>query len=139
VEDLVVPLVKTSDAAAKEFNEPVELIFIDGAHEYEFVKMDFEMWFPKVVDGGIIAFHDTVGWLGPKKVVSENVAKSKYFKNLNFVDSITYAQKVKQNSLMDRIKNRYVIFMKDFCEFASKLHLPKPIRVWGNKIIKKMH
>jgi len=139
VDDLVMPIVKTSEDAAKEFNEPVELIFIDGAHEYEYVKMDFELWFPKIIDGGIIAFHDTVGWLGPKKVVSEYLAKSKNFKNLQFIDSITYAQKVKQNSFKDRIKNRYVIFLKEFCEFASKLHLPEPVRVFGKKIVKRMH
>jgi predicted O-methyltransferase YrrM len=46
VDDVVVPLVKTSEAAANDFSEPVELIFIDGAHEYEFVKQDFNLWFP---------------------------------------------------------------------------------------------
>ncbi len=41
VDDIVTPIVKTSEEAAKEFDRPVELIFIDGAHEYEFVKKRF--------------------------------------------------------------------------------------------------
>lgn len=36
----------------------VELLFIDGDHSYEGVKMDFEMYSPLVADGGMIAFHD---------------------------------------------------------------------------------
>jgi predicted O-methyltransferase YrrM len=61
LDDIVIPLTKTSEEAAKNFDEPVEFIFIDGNHEYEFVKLDFDLWFPKVVDGGIMAFHDTIG------------------------------------------------------------------------------
>ncbi len=31
VDDIVIPIVKTSEEAAKNFNKPVEFIFIDGA------------------------------------------------------------------------------------------------------------
>lgn len=143
VDDVIVPLIKTSEEAAKDFDKPIEFIFIDGAHEYEFVKLDFDLWFPKVVNGGIMAFHDTIFWDGPRKVVRDLVYKSKFFKNVGFVDSITFAQKVKQNSLKDRIKNRYVLLLKNLYEFASnlyeftgKLHLPKPLKVIVKKIIK---
>lgn len=134
LDDIIVPLVKTSEEAAKNFNKPVEFIFIDGAHEYEFVKLDFDLWFPKVVNGGIIAFHDTIGcWSGPKKVVADCVYKSKHFKDVKFVDTITFARKVNQNTLKDRIKNRYVLLLKNSYELISKLYLPKPIRVLGKK------
>ncbi len=139
LDDIVIPLVKTSEEAAKNFNKPVEFIFIDGAHEYEFVKLDFDLWFPKVVNGGIMAFHDTINWEGPKKVVADCVYKSKHFKNINFVDSITFAQKVKQNTLKDQIKNRYVLLLKNLYEFAGKLHLLKSIRIIGKRIVKRLH
>src|ERR1700693_1388010 len=38
--EMVTPHVDFSDAVAKKFSEPVELIFIDGIHEYEGVKID---------------------------------------------------------------------------------------------------
>ena len=136
VDDIILPLVKTSEEAAKNFNKPVEFIFIDGAHEYEFVKLDFDLWFPKVVNGGIMAFHDTISWKSPKKVVADYVYKSKHFKNVKFVDTITFAQKVEQNSLKDRLKNRYVLLLKNLYEFAGKLHLPKPIKKIGKKIVR---
>ncbi len=56
--DVVRPIRKTSVEASKDFNQPVGLLFVDGRHEYEFVKQDIESWTPKVVDGGIIIFHD---------------------------------------------------------------------------------
>lgn len=106
VSDLVAPHVDYSVAAAKGFNEPVEFAFIDGQHEYEAVKADFEAWFPKVIEGGIIAFHDTTGWPGPRKVVADSLFKSPHFKNVRFVKSITYGVKTAQNSLWDRLVNR---------------------------------
>jgi len=38
---------------------PIDLLFIDGDHSYEGVKMDWEMYSPLVRSGGLVAFHDT--------------------------------------------------------------------------------
>jgi len=140
VDDIITPIVKTSEEAAKEFDKPVELIFIDGAHEYEFVKKDFEMWFPKVVEGGIMAFHDT-GWPspdfpGPKRVVRDFVYFSKHFKDVKFVDSITYGIKVSNNSIFDRIKNVSMYILNRLYEKLAMLRLPGPIRSVGKKIFR---
>lgn len=43
---------------AKTWNKPIGLLFIDGNHQYEFVKADYESWHKFVVPGGYIAFHD---------------------------------------------------------------------------------
>ncbi len=47
VEDIVKPIVKTSEEAVKGFKEPVEFIFIDGAHDYDSAKLDTELWMPQ--------------------------------------------------------------------------------------------
>lgn len=110
VDDLVVPIVKTSREAAEGFDEPIELVFIDGAHEYDLVKMDFELWFPKVIEDGTIVFHDT-NLLEPMKIVQEYVLKSNNFRNVRFVEntSLAIAEKVSQNTAGDRLKNRYLL------------------------------
>ena len=100
--DLVIPIVKTSEEAAKEWDKPVGFLFIDGAHEYESVKLDFELWHPHVIEGGVVALHDTTGDQseGPKKVVEEFIYHSGNFKDIGFVDSITFATKVGHSTIM---------------------------------------
>ncbi len=109
VEDMVLPHVEESVSTAEKFNDPVELAFIDGLHEYEGVKADFDAWFPKVVDGGFMAFHDTTCWPGPLKVVSDCLFKSRNFRKVRFASSLTYGQKVTQNTLLQRLENRLVL------------------------------
>jgi MMP 1-O-methyltransferase len=69
--DIIRSIRKTSEEAAVEFNEPIGLLFIDGRHDYDFVKLDGEKWIPKVIDNGIIIFHDSIEWEGPRLVVQE--------------------------------------------------------------------
>ncbi len=138
VEDIVVPIVKTSGDAVNDFQKDIGLIFIDGAHEYEPVKKDFLEWEPKVLLGGIIAFHDTVGWAGPRKVVEEYLYNSSHFKNVRFVDSITYATKVDKNNFFDRIQNRYMLYVRNISEYVRGLSIPKPIKKIGKIILESI-
>lgn len=48
----------TNNSISQLITEPIELLFIDGAHDYESVKLDIITWVPKVLNGGIIIFHD---------------------------------------------------------------------------------
>jgi len=133
VEDLVVPIAKTSEDAYKSFNLPVDLLFIDGNHEYKSVKLDFELWNNKLIEGGIVAFHDSIGWPGPRKVVDEKILRSKNFKTALIVDSITFTQKVSKNSIKDRLLNYYILLLRHFYLLVQTFHLPKNIR----KILKR--
>lgn len=48
-----------SRAAADEVADAsLDLVFIDGNHDYEYVKEDIACWLPKVRPGGILAGHD---------------------------------------------------------------------------------
>lgn len=38
----------------------VDVLLIDGAHDYESVKEDYRLWEPFVKEGGIILFHDVI-------------------------------------------------------------------------------
>jgi predicted O-methyltransferase YrrM len=139
VEDMIEPIIETSSEAVKNFKHGIGLVFIDGAHEYDDVKTDFLNWFPKVVEGGVVVFHDTIGWLGPRKVVEEYLYKSKNFKNVRFVDSITYGQKTYQNNFFDRLENRYTLILRNFSEYIRSLQIPKPIKAVGKKVLEFIH
>ena len=50
---------KTSEEASKDYtDEYFDLVYIDGAHDYDNVKKDILNWLPKVKKDGIISGHD---------------------------------------------------------------------------------
>jgi predicted O-methyltransferase YrrM len=49
---------KTSEEAAKDIDEPLDFVYIDGNHSYEYVKQDIANYYPLVKQGGIIGGHD---------------------------------------------------------------------------------
>jgi hypothetical protein len=44
---------------AKAWSRGIDILFIDGSHDYESVKQDFETWSKFVSPNGIILLHDT--------------------------------------------------------------------------------
>jgi len=136
VSNVVVPIVKKSEDAISDVTEPVSMLFIDGDHSYESTLKDLELWYPKLVDGGVVAFHDTLSkQLGVKKVVEKYVYKpSKFkFRVLFLVDSMLIAQKYDNIKLADKLKNYYILFLSQICTLSAKL--PKPIKDIGRKIM----
>jgi hypothetical protein len=73
--DYVTPLCGLSADIAQMWRTPIDLLFIDGSHEFPDVLTDFENFFPWVREGGIVAFHDVEPlWPGPWKVWHEVAA-----------------------------------------------------------------
>jgi predicted O-methyltransferase YrrM len=134
LEDYVVPILKTSAEAAVLFKKKVGLVFVDGDHSYEMVKKDYQLWFPKLIEGGVIVFHDTSLWPGVEKVVKELVFRSSHICNVGFVDSIVYGQKIEQNRVLDRMRNRYLLFLHNIYVLAANLSPPSFLIKVGKKI-----
>jgi len=143
IRELVRPIASLSQPAADDFDEPIEILFVDGSHEYDLVLEDFEKWVPKVVDGGWVAFHDTTWTEGPRKVVGDAVYRSRRFKDVRFVvGSTTVARKVARNSVADRMRNRYVLGVKTAFWLSSSVLkkrrrvLPKRVEQLGRRVFK---
>jgi len=94
VKDIVEPLQMTSEKASRGWKPAVGLIFIDGSHEYDAIKLDFLSWSPYLLNGGIITLHDAVGYDGPHRVAIENLFKSRRFAHIGMCHKIIYARKV---------------------------------------------
>ncbi|MDA0375828.1 MAG: class I SAM-dependent methyltransferase [bacterium] len=108
IKDMVKPIRDYSHNVGKEWNKPVELLWIDGAHEYEFVLQDLDIWEPHLIVGGVIAFHDST-MPGPWKVIEDRLYKGRNFKKIGFAHGITYATKGKATPL----RNRGAMLLRD--------------------------
>lgn len=73
----VTMMIGEAKAIGKIWEKPIDLLFIDGSHEYKDVKADFNAWKKHVK--GVIAFHDyTDHWPGVQKFVNELVASEQW-------------------------------------------------------------
>lgn len=56
--DIVIPLVTSSEVASKHWSTPLSMVFIDGGHSLDAALSDYRCWASKVMRGGILAIHD---------------------------------------------------------------------------------
>jgi MMP 1-O-methyltransferase len=125
----VIPVVRESEDAARGWDKPVELLFIDGAHEYELVKRDIISWSAHLAEGGTLAVHDSTaslaplvaGFAGPKRAVNEVIFSSGNFKAAGIAGRITYAVKCGRPSRSDRLGMRGVLAKKLICDSVDYL------------------
>lgn len=62
----------SSDKSFKLFEDnSIDFLFIDGDHNYDGIKKDLELWYPKVKIGGIIGGHDYTEPCGVRQAVDE--------------------------------------------------------------------
>ncbi|MCX7744995.1 MAG: class I SAM-dependent methyltransferase [Flavobacteriales bacterium] len=93
LEQFVTPIKQNSLQAASTWSKPIDILFIDGSHEYEDVKADFYGFYPHVKKGGIVAIHDIKGkWEGVIRFWKE-VCNSGLLDNIGMVSSLGYGTK----------------------------------------------
>jgi predicted O-methyltransferase YrrM len=84
-----------SSEVACDFKHAIDFLFIDADHSYDAIKADWENWAVKVVNGGVIALHDSrlsansPVPLGSMKFYSEDIPRFVDVRALDFVDSLT--------------------------------------------------
>lgn len=93
VESYVTDIRSHSMTVAQSWTRPIDILFIDGSHEYEDVKADFQAFYPHVKRNGIIAFHDIKGkWEGVIRFWDE-IQRSGNLSRFGTVSSLGYANK----------------------------------------------
>jgi predicted O-methyltransferase YrrM len=74
----------------------ISFLWIDGDHTSEGVQADFHAWYPHVLKGGIIAFHDNYG-----EGVQSTIARACSERQLELegeVDSMSWLRKITQDA-----------------------------------------
>ena len=136
VKDRVIPLIMTSQEAAKGWNQPIRLLWIDGDHRYKAAKLDFTLWEPFLVEGGILAMHDTIRKQGPKRVLWENVFRSSRFQEIAIVDNITAVRKVKRASLLALLRKYLTLALRAIYIASRKSRVPHS-KTLGRKLLRR--
>lgn len=78
---------------AKCWNRPIRLLWIDGDHTYRGTKEDFDLFFPYLAEGAIVALHDSLHeFEGPIRVFVEDILRSDAFGPAGFSYSIGWSQ-----------------------------------------------
>jgi len=96
----VQPMPGLSHEVVKSFDAPmVDMVFIDGDHDYSAVRRDFDDWVPRLPKGGIVALHDVFAtpfdghYDGPWRVVQESVVNNPDWKWFRLIDTLALAEK----------------------------------------------
>ena len=58
VDDVVVPVVAGSEVAARHWQTPLAMVFIDGGHSLDAALTDYRCWMPHLMRAGVLAIHD---------------------------------------------------------------------------------
>ena len=58
LEDVVIPVVASTQQAGRFWGQPLGLVFIDGGHSFEAALNDYRTWVPHIAPGGYLAIHD---------------------------------------------------------------------------------
>ena len=82
-----------SQQVAPAWNRPIRFLWIDGDHTHQGAKLDFELFAPYLVDGAIVALHDTLHeFEGPIRVFVEEILRSDRFGPAGLLHTIGWAQ-----------------------------------------------
>lgn len=120
VDDWVIPLLTTSEAAAGQWAAPVRLLWIDGAHEYERVRQDLALWTPHLIEGGVIALHDVIGWFAGPRRAAQQLLRSHGYRRCGIVGITVYGQKAHAVSVADRVGNYLTLARRAPLEVAGR-------------------
>ncbi|HEY6393451.1 MAG TPA: class I SAM-dependent methyltransferase [Bryobacteraceae bacterium] len=136
---LVRPIVATSQQAAIDFNDPIGLLFIDGAHDDASVKSDWDQWVPKVLPGGYVAMHDTLLWRAPREIAEERIIRSPEFVRAGVADSITFGMKRQSHDAPEtRLRQWRVLLLKRASNAAARVPLPDFAKAFGSRALRAL-
>jgi hypothetical protein len=71
-------------------DKSLDFVFIDGAHDYKYVKADIEAWLPKVKSGGYLCGHDYLSGQHEEviRAVDEAFGANKKIYNVTWVHKV---------------------------------------------------
>ena len=103
---------------------------------YAAAKLDFTLWEPHLVEGGILAMHDTIRKKGPKRVLWESVFRSGRFQEIAIVDNIT-AARARRASPTATLRTYCTLGLRALYIATRKRSIPRSREV-GRKLLRRL-
>lgn len=106
VSNIVTIVPNYSDMAFKNWNENLlfSMIWIDGNHEYDYVRNDFKNWSKLLMPNGQIVFHDFY-LIGVRLTIKENIFNSNIYSDLKLIDGNLLS--AKKNDTTISVEKKY--------------------------------
>lgn len=121
VQDRVRVIPKRSEEFAGEAPGEIHFLWIDGRHDYEGVKADFENYEGKLARGGFLLFHDAcwTTWTEPFQFIKDRVLNNRNY-NFYAMAGNTLAFRKESNATSQTKKN----ILEALCGFVSGMERP---------------
>lgn len=100
---------KYSYELAKDWNRKIRFLWIDGDHTYKGVKLDFDMFYPYLSNGAIVAIHDVLHRSeGCLRIFMEDILLSSNFGPSGLCGSIGWSQYIEDEDICLRYRNQKI-------------------------------
>ena len=126
----VMPILLTSKDFFDTYTEKVDMVFIDGLHDYSTVLNDTLESLDHLKENGILAMHDTVAYEGPYKVLKMLLFWDSRVRALKQVGQVTVLRKTKP-TFTNIISNTFFYLylgVYSFLFLTAHLLLPKSLK-----------
>ena len=78
-----------SDAAHGAVDDPIDVLYIDGAHRYAPARADIRDWGRRVADGGTLLIHDSFSSIGVTLAIVRELVPGRRFRYVGRSRSLT--------------------------------------------------
>jgi predicted O-methyltransferase YrrM len=89
VGDRVHHIAKFSDVAHADVADPIDVLYIDGAHRYAPARADIRSWGLRVADGGTLLIHDSFSSVGVTLAILRELVPGRRFRYVGRSRSLT--------------------------------------------------
>jgi predicted O-methyltransferase YrrM len=137
VSNIITPIVAYSHDALPRVPGFIAMIFIDGAHDYENVRQDYTDWLPKLMPGGMVAFHDATNWPGVKRLVHEEIYGK--LARLGHAGTVIYASKQKPSVLDRSLRGKWIDVVTEVRVLQWKIGRHLPLPRWARDALRRRH
>lgn len=94
-----------SDAAHDQVNDPIDVLYIDGAHRYAPARADIRDWGARVTDGGTMLIHDAFSSVGVTLAILRQLSAGGRFRYVGRSRSLVEYRADLSGGLWSRVLN----------------------------------